>query len=417
MLLTAASHANADSRNNAWAAIANLNQGGMAYKFPDEMTSIESTYFAAEQFRLHNYLEMAERYYLLAIQKASILLAAPPRHSPDAPASLSPDTDSLTPDPEATESGAPIESPANTPALLLKPAEKTPPTSESESVPEGEYLPDEIESDKLVGHASIYSVGKRETLQLIAAKLGVSRQHLARMNGIDPKEALRVGQKLKYNNRKIVPQHLANGIIINIPDRTLYYFRSGKLATALPVAVGTARKDSNHDWKTPTGKFIITAKVKDPTWYVPLSIQAKMEEEGKDVITIIPPGPGNPLGKYAIKTSLPGILIHSTTRPGSIYSYASHGCIRIYPEHMEQFFKEISVNTRGEIIYHPVKLAITENGRIYLEVHRDAYGKSAGLHALASQLIEKRKLSKRVNWDKVGSVVNHKAGFAEDITL
>jgi L,D-transpeptidase ErfK/SrfK len=142
-----------------------------------------------------------------------------------------------------------------------------------------------------------------------------------------------------------------------------------------------------------------------------------MEEQGKEVITSIPPGPTNPLGKYAIKTSIPGILIHSTTKPWSIYSFASHGCIRVYPEQMEGFFREVLVNTPGEIIYKPVKLAITEQGRVFLEVHRDVYGKSSGLALEARRLIEKQKLSDQVDWKKVESIVKLKSGIAEDISL
>ena len=113
-----------------------------------------------------------------------------------------------------------------------------------------------------------------------------------------------------------------------------------------------------------------------------------------------------------------GILIHSTTKPWSIYSFASHGCIRVYPEQMEEFFREVTVNTPGEIIYKPVKLAITEEGRVFLEVHRDVYGKSnSGLATEARRLIEKQKLSERVDWLKVESIVRHTAGTAEDISL
>jgi len=134
------------------------------------------------------------------------------------------------------------------------------------------------------------------------------------------------------------------------------------------------------DWQTPTGRFRIIAKAKDPTWTVPPSIQEEMRLEGKEIITSIPPGADNPLGRYAIKTTLPGILIHSTTKPWSIYTYASHGCIRVYPERMEELFKLIRVNTAGEIIYRPVKLATTETGRIFLEVHGDIYSKQAALN-------------------------------------
>jgi hypothetical protein len=211
---------------------------------------------------------------------------------------------------------------------------------------------------------------------------------------------------------------MKNGIVINIPDRTLYYFKQGKLTHSLPVALGVPAKSDKYDWKTPTGKFRITAKMKDPTWHVPPSIQSEMEEKGKDVITSIPPGPANPLGKYAFKTSIPGILIHSTTKPWSIYSFASHGCIRVYPEQMEGFFKEVPVNTPGEIIYKPVKLAITEEGRVFLEVHRDVYGRSSsGLATEARHLIEKQNLSELVNWQKVESIVRHTSGIAEDISL
>ena len=420
MLLLSAGITSADSRNTAKEAIAGLKQGGKAGYNPDELNSIESTFFVAERFRQLNYHELSESYYLLAIQKVRVLIAVKPQRSPATGLSVQLPADNRVPATDApgtSESARPLEPAEINPQESVKPLETMPAAPKAETVAEGDYLPDEIESDKLVGKPSIYFVAKNETLRLIAAKLGVSRQHLARMNNLNQNAALKVGQKLKYNNRKIIPQRLANGIIINIPDRTLYYFRNGKLAASLPVALGAAKKGAKHDWKTPTGKFTITAKLKDPIWYVPRSIKATMEEEGKEVLTTVPPGRSNPLGKYAIKTSLPGILIHSTTRPGSIYSFASHGCIRVNPENMEQFFKEIRVNTQGEIIYNPVKLAITEEGRIFLEVHQDAYGKSAGLHELANRLIKKRNLADRVDWDKVEAVIAQKAGFAEDITL
>jgi len=208
-----------------------------------------------------------------------------------------------------------------------------------------------------------------------------------------------------------------DGIVINIADRTLYYFQRGALVTSLPVAVGSATKNEKYVWQTPVGKFKITGKVKDPTWTVPSSIQTEMEENGKDVITSVPPGPENPLGKYAMKTSIPGILIHSTSRPSSIYSFSSHGCIRISPEQMEGFYPQIKVNTRGEIVYKPVKLVVTDDGRVYLEVHNDVYKKSVGLVEEARQLVEKQKLSDQVDWAKFKLVLQQKRGIAEDISL
>lgn len=420
----------ADTRQDAVSELDHLHQFASDRNISNELKSIYATFAIAEHYFQTNDLEQAERFYLLTVQKARIILVSLPKPPDDpisSPANLpSPlaagDTPSLvpvgtTPDAQERSIAVPAIEPSPAPAVIpvspIVSQEINTQSAETDNV----YYSEDITSEKLIGTASTYSVVKADTIRLVAAKLGVSRQHLVKANKLDEKVYLKIGQKLMYNNRKIVPQRMKNGIVVNIPDRTLYYFRQGKLAISLPVALGVAVKSDKYDWKTPTGKFKITAKMKDPTWHVPQSIQSEMGDHGKDVITSVPPGTSNPLGKYAIKTSLPGILIHSTSKPWSIYSFASHGCIRIYPEQMEEFFKEVKVNTLGEIIYKPVKLAITEEGRVFLEVHRDVYGKSSGLATEARRMIEKQNLSELVNWKKVESIVRLKAGIAEDISL
>ena len=387
-LLLCAAPAAADIRQDAESAVSSLHRNADAQKFPDDMKSLDLVYEVAQRYFSTNNLESADRFYLLAIQKSQII---------ESMLKMSDVADAtLTPDPVT-----PVE-----PAVVEIPAETT--------VAE---IPAETTSDRLVGSKGIYTVVKADTVRLVAAKLGVTQQHLRSRNGLDPKAYLTIGQKLAYNNLKIIPRQMKNGIIINIPDRTLYYFQQGTLVTSLPVALGSVTKNEKYVWQTPVGKFRITAKMKDPTWTVPPSIQTEMEEKGKEIVTSVPPGPENPLGKYAIRTSIPGIMIHSTTKPSSIYSFSSHGCIRLSPDQMEEFFPQIKVNTKGEIIYKPVKLAVTENGRVFLEVHRDIYNKSTNLVAEARQMVEKQKLSELVDWEKFKAVVKRKSGVAEDITL
>lgn len=375
----------ADVREDAEAAVSSLHRNVDAQQFPDDMKSLDLVFEVAQRYFLHNDLENADKFYLLALQKSRII-ASLPKAFDAAPLPEVPDVPP-PPDPEP-----PVE-------------------------PAGGEMSVESHSIRLVGSKGVYSVVKADTIRLVAAKLGVTQQHLRRMNHLDAKAHLKIGQKLAYNNRKIIPLEIKDGIIINIPDRTLYYFQQGILVTSLPVALGSATKNEKYVWQTPVGKFKITAKMKDPTWTVPPSIQTEMEEQGKEAIISIPPGPENPLGKFAIKTSIPGILIHSTTRPSSIYSFSSHGCVRLSPDQMEELFPRIKVNTRGEIIYKPVKLAVTENGRVFLEVYHDIYNKSASLVAEARQMVEKQKLSELVDWKKFKSVVKQKSGVAEDISL
>ena len=407
-----------DSRQEARAEIDRLQQYSEDLSLSDEIRSVEATFAAAEAYFQSQDNGQAEQYYRLTLQKARIIRPAA-HHTPELTANSAPGTaDSLQTEPQPAEPDSPPpqtvlpdHNPMSAPpdvTAVQEPLQTDPASSR----------PEEIVSDKLVGSESIYTVAKGDTIRLVAAKLGVTRQHLVKANRLDEKSHLRVGQHLSYNNRKIIPRQVRNGIVVNIPDRTLYYFQQGRLTTSLPVALGTAVKSDRFNWETPTGKFRITAKMKDPTWHVPPSIRSEMEEAGREVITSIPPGADNPLGKYAIKTSIPGILIHSTTKPWSIYSFASHGCIRVYPDRMEEFFKEVKVNTPGEIIYQPVKVAVTENGRVFLEVHRDIYKKSPdGLAREARRLIEKHNLSEKVDWQKVKSILHAASGTAEDVTL
>lgn len=428
-VLLTAGLTHATTRDEAQKVLFVLQQTGVAETAPDEMHSVDASFSEAEHYYQQKNREMSDRYYLLTIQKARVLLAKVLDRISDTPATETQQTPNtrLASIPSVLSDAMPSPGkPENVPQSQ-RPAPPLPGEMQRSAPPQatGQTITDDdpgrfssgVISDKLVGNASVYTVVRRDTLRLVAAKLGVSRYYLARINNIGLKAPLRVGQKLKYNNRKIIPQRMTNGIVINIPDRTLYYFKEGKLAVSLPVALGVPKKGEKFDWKTPTGRFKIIAKQKDPTWHVPQSIKSEMEEEGKEIISSVAPGPQNPLGKYAIRTSIPGIMIHSTTKPGSIYSFSSHGCIRVYPEQMEGFFKEIKVNTPGEIIYRPVKLAVTESGRIFMEVHQDAYGTGTGLDATAKKLIEKQKLSGRVNWEKVETVIKEKAGIAEDVTL
>lgn len=270
--------------------------------------------------------------------------------------------------------------------------------------------------DMIIGGETTYEVQKGDNLYLIGARYGVFWKALAADNNLDPKLPIPKGTILRINNRKIVPKVIDHGIIVNIPDRTLYHFKSGSL-TPFPVALGTPVKDELSDSRTPTGKFSIVAKRRNPVWYVPESIQIEYFMKGKEIEEKVLPGPKNPLGRYALQTSIPAVLIHETIWPNSVYRYTSHGCIRMLPEHMEKLFPAVERGLQGEIIYEPVKLAVADDGRIYLEVRTDIYKKRKSVKDDAAKMIEQRGLSDRVDWEKVAKVIRDEKGIAEDIAL
>jgi L,D-transpeptidase ErfK/SrfK len=272
-------------------------------------------------------------------------------------------------------------------------------------------LPSPVAADMMIGGDISYPTRKGDCLLLVSAKVGVDWQVIARENGIEPSNQCKVGARLAITNRKIVPKVVKNGIVVNVPDRMLYFFKDGALVSYFPVGLG------NREWPTPVGKFVIVGKERDPTWHVPKSIQAEMGRKGQPVKEVVPPGPDNPLGRYALQTSLSGILIHETIWPTTIYQWRSHGCIRVLPENMEAgFFDLVEKGTPGEIVYQPVSVAVSEQGRVFLQVDRDIYKMVNSLADEARTEIEKRGLSAKVDWTKVENVIKQKTGVAEDVT-
>lgn len=267
----------------------------------------------------------------------------------------------------------------------------------------------------LVGGETVYEVREGDTLARIGGFLGADWVTIARDNNLDWRKPIRPGQKIRITTLRIVPRRREDGIVINIPENMLYVFKRGRI-DAFPVGLGMPRCDRTACWRTPVGPFTVTWREKDPTWHVPESMQEEMEREGEEVLTVVPPGPENPLGRFAVHLSIPGILIHETIWPETVYQYRSHGCIRMHREHMEPFFEEVERGTPGEIIYEPVKAAAAENGRVYLEVHRDVYRTGVDPGAEARARIENLGLSGQVDWGKVAEVVNRKSGRAEGVT-
>jgi lipoprotein-anchoring transpeptidase ErfK/SrfK len=413
----------------------------------EEYGSTLAAFDEADEFSLQNKSEQADKLYQLVLFKSFILnkklhpldissigIQIPASPSDD-PSDMNWKKPSGAVHPAVTESKkdtlpvevAPYSAGTQTLAKVpyLQPSSPVIHDSSPENVTTGNE--DRIEDDEaelnpvssslMIGKEFIYTVRKHDSLRKIGAKLGVGWRTIAKENDLDPKKPLESGQELVINTRRIIPKTLNKGILINIPDRTLYLFKDKKLEMAVPVALGMPTYQDYGDWRTPTGHFRILSKMKNPTWHVPPSIQTEMKQNKKKVVTEFPPGDGNPLGKYALKTSLSGILIHSTIHPASIYNFASHGCIRVNPKNMEEIFPEIPVHANGEIVYKPVKLAFSDDGRVFIEVHGDIYKRFKKLDQVAKDLIIRNKAEQRVDWDKVRILLRKKSGIPEDVTL
>jgi L,D-transpeptidase ErfK/SrfK len=260
-------------------------------------------------------------------------------------------------------------------------------------------------STRLVGGVVTHTARAGESIAAIGSRYGVEAASLAHQNGRPPAAPLRAGELLTIDNRHLVPAS-GGAMLVNIPQRMLFV-EVGPDVRGYPVAVGRA------DWRTPIGEFEVVEKRVNPTWYVPRSIQEEMKRAGKPVRKLVPPSPTNPLGDRWIGLSLGSVGIHGTNAPTSIYTFQTHGCIRLHPEDARDVFDRIVVGTKGRIAYEPVLVGLID-GRVFLEVNRDVYGRSAAARGLIEQAVARHGLA--VNWTSIDDALKRREGIARDVT-
>lgn len=212
----------------------------------------------------------------------------------------------------------------------------------------------------LVGEVSYYVTHGDETLLDIARAHNLGVPEISAVNpGIDPwlpgDETL-----LTLPTAFLLPDAPREGIVVNYGELRLYYFpKQGPVQT---FAIGVGR----DGFELKIGQTRIVRKQEKPTWYPTESVQRDKPWIGK----IVPPGPDNPLGEFALYLGWPTYLVHGTNKPYGVGRRVSRGCIRMYPEGVERLFAQVPVGTRVTAVDQRVKLGWQE-GELYLEAQPD----------------------------------------------
>jgi L,D-transpeptidase ErfK/SrfK len=93
----------------------------------------------------------------------------------------------------------------------------------------------------------------------------------------------------------------------------------------------------------------------------------------------------------------------------------SHGCIRLYPEDIENLYALVRIGLPVEIIYEPIKFGF-RGRRIFVEAHEDIYLKIPDLLRHGFALLEQEGLKERVNLRKFTIALVERRGMPVDIT-
>lgn len=130
------------------------------------------------------------------------------------------------------------------------------------------------------------------------------------------------------NTRNISQKNIR--LVLKLKQRKLYVYQGESLLNTYPVAVGKAK------WETPTGNFKVIDMIENPGW--------TNFKTGKQ----IPPGPNNPLGERWIAFWTDGndyIGFHGTPDRSSVGEAISHGCVRMYNEHVKELYELVNIGT------------------------------------------------------------------------
>lgn len=216
------------------------------------------------------------------------------------------------------------------------------------------------ERDDLIGETTYYLTRGDENLLDVARERNLGMPEISAVNpGIDP-WVPGAERLITLPTQFILPDAPREGIVVNYGDLRLYYFpKRGPVQT---YAIGVGR----DGFELKFGGTRIVRKTEHPTWYPTASTLRDKPWVG----TVVPPGPDNPLGDYALYLGWPTYLIHGTNLPYGVGRRVSRGCIRMYPEGVARLYPQIPIGTKVTAVQQFVKVG-WHGGELYLEAQPD----------------------------------------------
>ncbi|NAW69895.1 L,D-transpeptidase family protein [Vibrio sp. V27_P1S3P104] len=222
------------------------------------------------------------------------------------------------------------------------------------------------EGSRLVGRMQYHVVSQGETLANIANQYEVGFLALMAANkGVDPFLPAE-GSVLTIPSQMILPDVPYEGIVINLAELRLYYFQPEQRQVHIfPVGIGRIGRD------TPEMETYISQKRPNPTWTPPQSIRHEYLQRGIELPAVVPAGPNNPLGEYAMRLAYGSgeYLIHGTNKDFGIGMRVSAGCIRMEPKDIEWLFQQAERGMKVRVINEPIKVTLEVDRSVFIEAH------------------------------------------------
>ena len=221
------------------------------------------------------------------------------------------------------------------------------------------------EHESLIGQIQQGSTKEGDSVRTVTKQYNLGYNAIENANPqLDLSRGFVTGAFIQIPTQHLLPNLPRKGIVINLPEMRMYYFPAGtNQVLTFPIGIGKIGKT------IPITLTSVARKARDPIWIPPQDIREFNLKQGVVLPRIMPAGPDNPLGPYAIYTRIPTYLMHSTPYTESIGKRASFGCIRMYESDIQEFFPSIKPNIPIAIINSPIKVG-WQDARLYVEAHK-----------------------------------------------
>jgi L,D-transpeptidase ErfK/SrfK len=252
----------------------------------------------------------------------------------------------------------------------------------------------------VVGQVQRVVVGKEDTLPDIARRFNVGYEEIVRANpGVDP-WLPGEGREVVVPTQFVLPDAPRVGVVVNVAAMRLFYYPKPKQkgdpqeVVTHPIGIGKV------GWQTPEGVTKIVSRTKDPTWTPPVSVRREHLKNGEKLPARVPPGPDNPLGAHMFRLGWPSYLVHGTNKPYGVGMRSSHGCVRLYPEDIEQLFESVPIGTQVRVVNQPY-LVGWQGERLYVQAYGPLEDDKRDWEHGPKSLLKKSAKSKSPLWQKI----------------
>lgn len=261
----------------------------------------------------------------------------------------------------------------------------------------------------LIGEMGQAIAAEEDALVDVARRHRLGYEELKQANpGVDP-WLPGEGTAVTLPTRYLLPSGPRRGIVVNVPEYRLYYYRPATRkapASVLTFAVSAGR----DDWRTPLVETSVSRRLQNPAWYPPKTIRDEHAKEGRPLPAVVPAGPGNPLGPLALKLSIPGgYFIHGSSKPFGVGMPVTHGCLRLYPEDMQELFAAVREGTPVRVVREPYKTA-WQGEVLYVEAHPEPDALADAMRAPIEAALRGRA-DYEVDWDVVRDIALRASGL------